>query len=456
MRQTVWRRLVGHDVWLAMSQTPLLSDEDDFVHQPVAETETTTGVHLALIIIGGTIGFAVFVIASQIGGALGYRGAAVAFGIGSLILGVMGAVTSYVGARSRLSTYVLTEFSFGRSGAKIANLAVALSLIGWFGVISNTLGDAARQMLLESLNLDVSPYLTVSVACVLMIGVTATGFTGIDRLALVMVPLMLGLIGFAALRALQTGEAHGFESGQSYTYQTAISAVVGSYISGVIIQPDYSRFAVNTGQAIWAVFIALGVVFPLVQFFSAIPSMAMGEPSIVVVMSALGIVVPAFFLLFLGAWSSNVLCLYSSSLSVATIFPRLHLTLVIFVIGAIGTALAFVPAQNYLIFYLELLGITIPPIGAVYIVDTLLVRRFELALDQLSKDPPVRVSAFVAWGLAGIGGYASSLYGLGLIGIPALDSIIIAAAVYAVLNLPHILRNGRAAGGSPPGSVGGH
>jgi cytosine permease len=221
----------------------------------------------------------------------------------------MGAVTSYVGARTRLSTYMLTEFAFGRLGAKVVNLVVALSLVGWFGVISNTLGDAAHQMLLEALQLDVSPYLTVAVACVLMIAVTAMGFSGIDRLALLMVPVMLGLITFAALRALALGDDHGFTPSQAYTYPTAISAVVGSYIAGVIIQPDYSRFACNTGQAVWAVFLALGCVFPVVQFLSAIPSMAMGEPSIILVMAALGIVVPAFFLLFLGAWSSNVLAL---------------------------------------------------------------------------------------------------------------------------------------------------
>lgn len=424
-----------------MKRASLFSEQDDFPHQQVSEEETTSGVHLALIIIGGTIGFAVFVVASQIGGALGYRGAAVAFGVGSLCLGVMGAVTSYVGARTRLSTYMLTEFAFGRLGAKVVNLVVALSLVGWFGVISNTLGDAAHQMLLEALQLDVSPYLTVAVACVLMIAVTAMGFSGIDRLALLMVPVMLGLITFAALRALALGDGHGFTPSQAYTYPTAISAVVGSYIAGVIIQPDYSRFARNTGQAVWAVFLALGCVFPLVQFLSAIPSMAMGEPSIILVMAALGIVVPAFFLLFLGAWSSNVLCLYSSSLSVATLFPRVHLTLIILAIGAVGTALAFVPAQLYLIGYLELLGIAIPPIGAIYCLDVLAIRRLRLTPDGTAEGAAVRFSAFVAWALAGLGGYASSTYGLGLIGISALDSILIAALVFVVLNLPRLLQN---------------
>ncbi|MBC6413244.1 MAG: hypothetical protein GDA39_10455, partial [Hyphomonadaceae bacterium] len=47
---------------------------DDFARGKVPEENTTTGLHLALIIVGGTIGFAIFVIAYQIGGSLGYGG----------------------------------------------------------------------------------------------------------------------------------------------------------------------------------------------------------------------------------------------------------------------------------------------------------------------------------------------------------------------------------------------
>ena len=117
------------------------------------------------------------------------------------------------------------------------------------------------------------------------------------------------------------------------------------------------------------------------------------------------------------------------------------MTLIILAIGAVGTALAFVPAQLYLIGYLELLGIAIPPIGAIYCLDVLAIRRLRLTPDGTAEGAAVRFSAFVAWALAGLGGYASSTYGLGLIGISALDSILIAGLVFVVLNLPRLLQN---------------
>jgi len=408
---------------------------DDYARERVPDDVSSSGFHLALIIIGGTIGFAVFLVAAQIGGSLGYVRAGFAFALGSLVLGAMGATTSYVGAKTRFSTYLLTEFAFGRDGAKIANLAIALSLIGWYGVISNFLGQAAQQVLLESFGFNVSPYITVLVASTLMITITAMGFTGIDKLALVLVPFMVLFILYAAFISLnREGSGGAFDVENSFTFQTAVSAVIGSYIAGVVIQPDYSRFAVNTRQAIWSVFIALGVIFPLVQFFSAIPSMATGEPNLLTVMVTLGVAVPAFFLLLLGAWSSNVLCLYSSGLSIATVAKKIHLVHIIVSIGIIGTAIALVPAQTYLINFLVLLGVTIPPIGAIYIVEAMFVRRFSMNIGDLQNEGAVNYSAFMAWGLAALAGYLSESGIFGIVNISSIDSLIVSTLVYVVLN----------------------
>ena len=155
---------------------------EEYTSGAVPDDVSSSGFSLALIIIGGTIGFAIFIVSAQIGGSLGYTKAALAFALGSLILGIMGAMTSYVGARSRLSTYLLTDYAFGRSGSKIANAAVAISLIGWYGVISNSLGQAAHQMLLDAFGFGIPTWILVLVASGLMIAITINGFKGIDCL----------------------------------------------------------------------------------------------------------------------------------------------------------------------------------------------------------------------------------------------------------------------------------
>ena len=100
----------------------------------------------------------------------------------------------------------------------------------------------------------------------------------------------------------------------------------------------------------------------------------MGEPDILNVMILIGIGVPAFGLLVLAAWSSNVLSLYSGSLAMATIFRGAGLTAIIAAFGVVGTALALTRVDEYLVAYLILLGITIPPVSSIYAVETLLFR----------------------------------------------------------------------------------
>ena len=200
--------------------------------------------------------------------------------------------------------------------------------------------------------------------------------------------------------------------------------MIGSYIADVIIQPGYSRFARARSGAVWGVYIALGVVFPAIQFFSALPSMRTGQTNILEVMALLGLALPAFALLGLGAWSSNVLCLYSSGLSLATLRRGLNLKFVILACGMIGTAIAFVPIQSYLINFLVGLGIVIPPIGAIYCIDYLLRRRGEAPFEQIEAEPAVRWPALAAWGGGALLGFASFTGTLTLTGVASFDALI--------------------------------
>ena len=427
------------DTFDSTDQVPQPSSSE-FARSAVPDSVSSSALHLALIIIGGTIGFSVFIVASQIGGSLGYSKAFLAFAVGSLVLGIMGAMTSYVAARSRLSTYLLTEYAFGENGAKIANVAIALSLVGWYGVISNFLGQAGRQMLIDEFGFAAPTWAMVLIASGLMIFITIKGFKGIDKLALYLVPIMILFLCYAAFRSVSESSGAPIELTTGFSFQTAVSAVVGSYIAGVIIQPDYSRFAKSLSGAVWSVFIALGVIFPLVQFLSAIPSLSAGNPDLLAVMTILGLSIPAFFLLALGAWSSNVLCLYSSGLSIATLTEKVSLKQIIAVIGVVGTAIAFVPAQGYLVNFLVVLGVVIPPVGTIYLIDAFLVRRFSYE-DDVPKGS-YDLTALVSWLGGSLFGFLSQYGKVQVTGISSIDSLIITALILVLLKRKEVFSKG--------------
>ena len=182
-----------------------------------------------------------------------------------------------------------------------------------------------------------------------------------------------------------------------------------------------------------------GRLVSLTLSLAAVPAVAMGEPDILNVMILIGIGVPAFALLVLAAWSSNVLSLYSGSLAMATIFRGTRLPAIIAAFGIVGTALALTRVDEYLVAYLLLLGITIPPISSIYAVETLL---FRTRFDETAREerPLVVYRSMIAWLLAIFAGYMAQEGVFSLTNVAALDSILVAAALAVALRPLDALR----------------
>ena len=147
----------------------------------------------------------------------------------------------------------------------------------------------------------------------------------------------------------------------------------------------------------------------------------------------LGIGVPAFFLLLLSSWCSNVLCLYSSGLSLSTIFTRASLSQLILAIGVAGTVLAFMYADEYLIPFLVLLGVSVPPIASIYVLEVILAGRVGAGNDALTASRNINVNAFLAWGIAVLAGYLAEAGRFSITGIASMDSILAATVIYLIL-----------------------
>ena len=413
----------------------------EFSTSQVPASATYSGRHIALIIIGGTIAIPAFLMAATIGASLGLRDAGIAFACGCLVLGSLAAFTGLCGQKSGLSAYVLSEFAFGRWGGKLTNMAIAGSLLGWFGVTGMMFGRAGAELAATVFGMHWPVDFYVVLGSVLIVGVTVSGFKGIDKLALVLVPAMVLFLCVAAGMSVTSVEDWTSPSGgESMNLATAISAVIGSYIAGVTIQPDYSRFARSRKAALWSAFLALGVSFPLVLSLAAVPALAMGESDILKVMILLGIGVPAFLLLSLAAWSSNVLSLYSGSLAMATLFRGARLKTIIVVFGVVGTGLALTRVDDYLVDYLILLGITIPPISSIYVVETLLFRsRFDE--EARRQRPRVAYRAMIAWLAAVLAGYLAYIEVFTFTGVAALDAISVAVVLVVALRPLEVVRS---------------
>ena len=95
-------------------------------------------------------------------------------------------------------------------------------------------------------------------------------------------------------------------------------------------------------------------------------------------------------------------------------------------LGIIGGLLAVAGIWSFFLEWLNLLGIFVPPIGAIVITDQLLLGNIERPV----SDEPFRIPAFVAWAL---GAVVAFLVHVGLPGPgEAVTGMLVGGAVYAV------------------------
>jgi cytosine permease len=398
----------------------------------VPASATVSGWHIALIKIGVLIALPAFITGAEIGTQMGLPRAALSIVIGGAVLGAIGLLTGTVAALSRQSTALLVRFSFGTVGARIVSTVLALTLLGLFGLTAELFGGSLSRAIETATGVTIGKAPCIVMGGLLMTVTTIFGFRGLQRLADLAVPVLfagIAAVCYLAVRDVEAGVLVAIpESAESYGI--GISAVIGSLAVGVTILPDLARFARNAVHARWAAVGTYSLALPMVLLLAAVPGVAVGEPDLILIMSGLGLGVPAFLFLVFTAWTTNSGNLYSSTLSLASLFARPHFPLLAGAAGAIGIAMALLGIGSIIIPLLVVLGITIPPVAGIYIADFFFIRGRRYDEDDLNCLPAVAWPAFLAWLLAIVVAFLAARGLIRLSGVPAVDSIIISFIAY--------------------------
>ncbi|MDA5194239.1 cytosine permease [Govanella unica] len=414
-------------------ETPKAGTEE-FSHGSVPESATVAGWNIALVLLGMVLSLPCFLIGAQLGASFGLEIGAQAVVIGALILTFLACLTGMVAQSCRLTTAMIIQTAFGMSGAKVINLVLAITIFGWFGVVTKLFGESLAHVAMTSGLPDLDPRLYMVVGGGLMVLTTVFGFSAIQRVSKVIAPfLIMGLVATAYIAArLVSREQLMATPLDAPSLGIGVSIVIGGLAVGATIFPDFSRFARSRRDALLAAVIGFGLGVSAAFILSAIPSVATGEAELPIILASLGLGLPALALILCSAWTANSSNLYSSALAMATISPKTPHLLLTITAGVLGVLLAVLGISDYLIPFLTLLGIAIPPIAGIYVADFFLVRRAAYLNYGKAGQAAFRPLAFVAW-VAGIGiGSATANYLFSLSGIPAVDSVLTAFTVYLV------------------------
>lgn len=406
---------------------------EDHATQAVPDDQTVSGVRIALIIIGVAITVPAFLVGAEIAGALGLASSIKAFIAGAIVIAAIGALNGAVAAKSRLSTAMILNFSFGSMGAKAVNALFALALFGWFGVTAALFGRAVAAAAIDAHIGHIPPSIAAMLGGVIMTATTIFGFKALDRLSLVAAPLLIAVLGYGAWRAcaLQPWPEPALNS--ALTFGAAVSAVAGGYMVGVTLMPDLCRYAPNARQAGIAAGAGFLVGYPLVLSLSALPSLAIQGSDFLANMVGLKLGAAALLVIVFATWTTNVSNLYSNALMLAALAPAWRKWAMTIFAGVCGTLMALTPVIDKFVPFLVGLGVALPPVSGIYIADFFLVRR-RYDMSEFDRLPRVNFRAFAAWA-AGTAIAALTLSGnLTLTTIPACDSILAAFICYILLN----------------------
>lgn len=400
-------------------QKKKLQTDDDYSLQEVPASARKGFWSMFVVMMGFTFFSASMSVGAKLGNGLDLSTFLWAVVIGGVILGAYTGALAYVGCDTGLTLDLLAQRSFGTAGSKLASVLIAFTQIGWFGVGVAMFAIPAAELL------HISPVLLVAAAGLCM---TASAYFGIKALTIVSavsVPLIavLGVYSMA-LSAVEGGGLSAIfsRSSGSLTLLGGVGLVIGSFVSGGTATPNFVRFAKNNTVAVATTVIAFFLGNSLMFAFGAVGGAFTGRDDIFYVMIAQGLALPALVVLGANIWTTNNNALYTGGLGLTNI-TGLRQKPMTLVSGVVGTALAIWLYNNF-VGWLNFLNATLPPVGAIVILDYLLHRNRYRA-----KAAPAHT---VHWGaVAGV--IAGAAAGNFLtVGIASINAMLAACACYLI------------------------
>lgn len=375
---------------------------------------------------------------AQLGYGMSFSGAFWAVMFGSVILQAIGFAVGLAAAKEGLSTALLTRWGgFGKGGSALIGLVIAISLTGWFGFQNSVFADGLFKAT-GLFNVQIWAIITGLALTLLVV----YGFKLLSYTANIALPLFLFAVFYAAYHMLANASVtelmHTPPAGDPLSMGTAITMVTGGFVVGVATTPDISRFVTTWKEVFWMTLISTFIGELSICMIAVLMAHAEKTANVVDIMLGLSGWLGAAIVLF-STIKINDINLYSSSLGLTNAmniflnkkFNRAHMTIVV---GVIGTLMSVAGVINYFVNFLVLLGVAIPPVVGIFFIDYFILKRSRAALDE-SRARGELPSTCENWNalalLAWLCGFLVGQF-IPNIGIPSINSLIVAGIVYFI------------------------
>ena len=304
--------------------------------------------------------------------------------LGSLIGAIPLLLVGLMGQHTGLPSMVLTRRAYGPLGSRIISLINMAVLIAWSWIQALLAGMSLDYAISSATGYSNLPLMTVLCEMIVVL-VVLRGHLGIEKVERW---AALAMVGLAAIVLYQLNRHYDvtslldmpIESRNGITLGIAFDIVVATAFSWISSSADYNRNCKSARIAIWGTYsgyvlaamiaMGLGAVVSGLSVLTGMPQTY--DPTRL--LSGFGFGLPAALVVFFSVMTTNIMAVYSATMSCMNVSPGMAFWKPALIIGVVTVFGALIPGildqfQNFLL----LVGALFIPAFAVVIADYFLL-----------------------------------------------------------------------------------
>lgn len=407
----------------------------EYEHEPIPISARRSAFSVTMV----WLGFPMIITGAMTGSLLvlgmGFKNALVAMIVGNLIMFAYVGALGLIGTTRGMNFALIASIVFGRKGYVLASGLLSTLLLGWYAVQTGITGA------LISSTYGLS-YVAMTIAAgMLYIAITFVGVRGLHWIGIASVPLFVVLGLWVAVDAASSTTAAalfnypGNNGAATMSMGVGLTVVLALFIDAGTVTADFNRWAPNPRASLFATFSAFPFANLVAMLVGGVMTAALAVPNAnpFGVDNMFGYMngkqltwlsILAFIFLYANLGSVCSHCLYNAATGWSRILGT-NMRVMAIALGAIGIVVAAGNVWAFFIQWLSLLGIVVPPIGAIILVDQYLLR------PDASADADWRVKPLVAWAIGSLCAFAVEKLMPGF--STAISAAVIAAVTYLVI-----------------------
>jgi cytosine permease len=364
---------------------------------------------------------------------LGFVRGSLAILLGNFVLFLYVGALSHIAGSTGLNFAMQAKATFGTKGYAVASGFLSTVVVGWYAFQTGLTGSTIH------LAFGWNASAVIVLATLLYTATTFLGIRALSIVGMIAAPffIVMGLVGVCLAAGAHgiAGIWHYAGTAKAMTFGGAVTLVVASFADAGTMTADFTRWSRNGREGVLASFSAFPLANSIAFLFGGVvvaagaavnPAENGGDflPLLTGHGPLLSVLALVFVFVNLGSVCAH--CLYNGAVGYSHLFGS-RMRLMTLVLGIIGGLLAVAGVWSLFPYWLSMLGMFVPPIGAVMITDQLLLGNAGRGDDA----EPFHAKAFIAWALGSLAAIAVHVwmpeYGEALIGL------VVGSVTYAVL-----------------------